>query len=84
MNVQLWIIGSKEAMPQMAKLDRLLTLFNVLHDTSEGLLLDDMADLVGADPRTAERLRDVARFHFDLEKYQIIAADGFELQEEDA
>jgi predicted DNA-binding transcriptional regulator YafY len=52
----------------MAKLDRLLTLVNALHDTSDGLTLDEMAEVIGADRRTAERLRDVVRFHFDLEE----------------
>ena len=53
-------------MARMAKLDRLLTLVNALHDTSDGLTLDEMA--IGADRRTAERLRDVIRLHFDLEE----------------
>lgn len=55
-------------MGRMAKLDRLLTLVNALHDTSDGLTLDDMAEVIGADRRTAERLRDVIRLHFDLEE----------------
>lgn len=55
-------------MPRMAKLDRLLTLVNALHDTSDGLTLDEMAAVIGADRRTAERLRDVIRLHFDLEE----------------
>ena len=52
---------------RMAKLDRLLTLVNALHDTSDGLTLDEMAEVIDADRRTAERLRDVVRLHFDLE-----------------
>ena len=53
---------------RMAKLDRLLTLVNALHDTSDGLTLDEMAEVIGADRRTAERLGDVIRLHFDLEE----------------
>lgn len=56
-------------MARMAKLDRLLTLVNALHDTSDGLTLDEMAEAIGADRRTAERLRDVIRLHFDLEDF---------------
>ena len=55
-------------MARMAKLDRLLTLVNALHDTSDGLTLDEMAEAIDADRRTAERLRDVIRLHFDLEE----------------
>lgn len=55
-------------MARMAKLDRLLTLVNALHDTSDGLTLDEMAEAIEADRRTAERLRDVIRLHFDLEE----------------
>ncbi|MCP5385464.1 MAG: WYL domain-containing protein [Novosphingobium sp.] len=52
----------------MAKLDRLLSLVNALNETSDGLTLDEMALSIGADRRTAERLRDVIRLHFDLEE----------------
>ena len=52
----------------MAKLDRLLTLVSALNNTSDGLTLDEMASVIGADRRTSERLRDVIRLHFDLEE----------------
>ena len=55
-------------MARMAKLDRLITLVNALGDSAEGLTLDEMADVIGADRRTAERLRDVILVHFDLEE----------------
>lgn len=55
-------------MARMAKLDRLITLVNALGDSSEGLTLDEMAEVIGADRRTAERLRDVIAVHFDLDE----------------
>ena len=55
-------------MARMAKLDRLLTLVGALNDTAEGLTLDEMAEAIGTDRRTAERLRDVIRLHFELEE----------------
>lgn len=55
-------------MSRMAKLDRLITLLNALGDSAEGLTLDEMAEVIGADRRTAERLRDVIMVHFDLEE----------------
>ena len=55
-------------MARMAKLDRLITLVNALGDSAEGLTLDEMAEVIGADRRTAERLRDVILVHFDLEE----------------
>lgn len=55
-------------MARMAKLDRLLTLVNALSDSAEGLTLDEMAETIEADRRTAERLRDVIRLHFSLEE----------------
>lgn len=57
-------------MARMAKLDRLLRLVNALNDTVEGLTLDEMAAAIDADRRTAERLRDVIRAHFDLDEVQ--------------
>ena len=56
-------------MARMAKLDRLLTLVNALSDSAEGLTLDEMAETIEADRRTAERLRDVIRMHFTLEEF---------------
>jgi hypothetical protein len=55
---------------RMAKLDRILTLVHALADSSEGLTLDEMAEAVGVNRRTAERLRDVIARHFDLEDIQ--------------
>ena len=55
-------------MARMAKLDRLLTLVKALTESAEGLTLDEMAQEIGADRRTAERLRDIILVHFDLEE----------------
>ena len=53
---------------RMAKLDRLLSLVHALHETSDGLTLDEMAECMGVTRRTAERMRDVIGRHFDLEE----------------
>ncbi|GMN03905.1 YafY family protein [Erythrobacter sp. MTPC3] len=55
-------------MARMAKLDRLLSLVKALSESTEGLTLDEMAQEIGADRRTAERLRDLILVHFDLEE----------------
>ncbi|MFW5634526.1 MAG: helix-turn-helix transcriptional regulator, partial [Erythrobacter sp.] len=55
-------------MARMAKLDRLLTLVKALSESAEGLTLDEMAEEIGADRRTAERLRDLILVHFELEE----------------
>jgi len=55
-------------MARNAKLDRLLTLVKALSESAEGLTLDEMAALIGANRRTAERLRDLVLVHFDLEE----------------
>lgn len=55
-------------MVRMAKLDRLLTLVKALSESSEGLTLDEMAEIIDANRRTAERLRDLILVHFDLEE----------------
>ena len=55
-------------MPRNAKLDRLLTLVKALGESAEGLTLDEMAEVIDANRRTAERLRDVILVHFDLEE----------------
>lgn len=52
----------------MAKLDRLLLLVSALNDSADGLTLDEMAEAIGKDRRTAERLRNVIREHFELEE----------------
>lgn len=55
-------------MARNAKLDRLLTLLMALGESAEGLTLDEMAEVIGANRRTAERLRDLILVHFDLEE----------------
>lgn len=53
---------------RMAKLDRLLALVHALSETTEGLTLDEMAERLGVNRRTAERMRDIIARHFDLEE----------------
>lgn len=53
---------------RMAKLDRILTLVHCLADTNEGLTLDEMAEALGVNRRTAERMRDIITRHFDLDE----------------
>lgn len=53
---------------RMAKLDRLLALVHALSESIEGLTLDEMAERLGVNRRTAERLRDVIARHFDLDE----------------
>lgn len=53
---------------RMGKLRRALTLVHLLSDSSEGLTLDEMADELGVNRRTAERLRDALREEFDIEE----------------
>lgn len=53
---------------RMAKLDRLLALVHALSESTEGLTLDEMAETLGVNRRTAERMRDVIARHFDLEE----------------
>lgn len=52
---------------RMAKLDRMLALVHALSESAEGLTLDEMAERVGVNRRTAERMRDVIENHFELE-----------------
>lgn len=52
-------------MGRNAKLDRLLTLVKALGESAEGLTLDEMAEVIGANRRTAERLRDLILGRFD-------------------
>ncbi|WP_243444816.1 helix-turn-helix transcriptional regulator [Sphingosinicella humi] len=51
----------------MSKLDRLLKLVHALAEDAEGLTLDQMADRLEVNRRTAERMRNVIMMHFDLE-----------------
>lgn len=52
----------------MAKLDRLLALVHALSETTDGLTLDEMAERLGVNRRTAERMRDIIANHFDLDE----------------
>ena len=52
----------------MAKLDRLLALVHALSETFEGLTLDEMAERLDVNRRTAERMRDIIARHFDLDE----------------
>lgn len=54
---------------RMSKLDRVLELVHALANSNEGLTLDDMANELGVNRRTAERLRDLVSLHFDLDEY---------------
>lgn len=54
---------------RMSKLDRVLSLVHLLSDAGEGLTLDDMAQELDVNRRTAERLRDLVGLHFDLEEW---------------
>jgi len=56
------------ARPRMGKLRRALTLVYLLSESSEGLTLDEMADALGVNRRTAERLRDTLREEFDIDE----------------
>lgn len=66
---------------RMSKLDRILALVHLLAAPGEGLTLDDMADALGVNRRTAERMRDVIAQHFDLEEYQDDRRKRFKIRE---
>jgi proteasome accessory factor B len=51
----------------MAKLDRVLALVHALSESNEGLTLDEMADRLCVNRRTAERMRDIIAVHFDVD-----------------
>ncbi|WCT74193.1 hypothetical protein PQ455_02880 [Sphingomonas naphthae] len=53
---------------RMAKLDCQLALVHALSETTEGLTLDEMAERLGVNRRTAERMRDIIARHFDLDE----------------
>lgn len=53
---------------RMAKLDRAIALIHMLCESAEGLTLDEMAQRLQVNRRTAERLRDVILLHFDLDE----------------
>lgn len=53
---------------RMGKLDRVLQLVHLLADSSDGVTLDDMANEIGVNRRTIERMRDIVALHFDLEE----------------
>lgn len=54
---------------RMAKLDRVLKLVHALSEAGDGLTLDDMAELLCVNRRTAERLRVVVATHFELDEW---------------
>lgn len=56
----------------MEKLDRAIRLIHLLCESAEGLTLNEMAEELGVNRRTAERMRNVIALHFDLED----VADG--------
>jgi proteasome accessory factor B len=51
-----------------APFDRLLCLVRSLSETTDGLTLDEMAEVLGQGRRSAERARDVIALNFDLEE----------------
>ena len=53
---------------RMAKLDRLLALVHALAENTDGLTLDEMAEQLGVNRRTAERMRNIIARHFDLDE----------------
>lgn len=53
-----------------APLDRVLTLVRALADSVEGLTLDEMAEVLGQQRRSAERARDTIALHFDLDEVE--------------
>ncbi|VVT00483.1 helix-turn-helix transcriptional regulator [Erythrobacter sp. EC-HK427] len=53
-----------------APLDRVLTLVRALADSVEGLTLDEMAEVLGQQRRSAERTRDTIALHFDLDEIE--------------
>lgn len=53
---------------RMAKLDRVLQLIHALSETSDGLTLDDMANELAVNRRTAEQLRVIIALHFELDE----------------
>lgn len=53
----------------MAKLDRVLQLVHALSEAGDGLTLDEMAEHIGVNRRTAERLRTVVASHFELDEW---------------
>ena len=53
---------------RLSNLDRTLKLVHALSESIEGLTLDEMADLLGVNRRTVERIRNVILIHFDLDE----------------
>lgn len=51
-----------------APFDRLLRLVRSLSESTDGLTLDDMAEVLGQGRRSAERTRNVIALHFDLDE----------------
>lgn len=53
---------------RMSKLDRLLALIHALAENTDGLTLDEMAEKLSVNRRTAERMRDIIARHFNLDE----------------
>ncbi len=53
---------------RMSNLDRTLKLVHALTESIEGLTLDQMAELLGVNRRTVERMRNIILIHFDLDE----------------
>lgn len=65
----------------MGKLDRAIRLVHLLCESAEGLTLDEMAQALEVNRRTAERLRDVIMIHFDLEDVMDGRSKRFRIRE---
>jgi proteasome accessory factor B len=51
-----------------APFDRLLRLVQSLSESTDGLTLDEMAEVLGQGRRSAERARDIIALHFDIDE----------------
>lgn len=65
----------------MEKLNRAIRLIHLLCETAEGLTLDEMAEELGVNRRTAERMRNVVALHFDVEPVSDGRAKRFRIRE---
>ncbi len=66
---------------RMSKLDRILKLVHLLAEPGEGLTLDEMADALDVNRRTAERMRNIVALHFDVEERQDDRRKRFRIRE---
>jgi len=60
--------GNLMRQARKAPFDRLFRLVQGLSESTDGLTLDDMAEVLGQGRRSAERARDVIALHFDLDE----------------